>query len=52
MYSAAIIEHAARDVGEAIFFFGAVAGIIATLVILLVIHLIRKPFRSHNQEAS
>ena len=52
MYSAAIIEHAAKDVGEAIFFFGAAAGIVVTLFILLVIHLVRKPFRSHNQEAS
>lgn len=48
----ALIEHAAKDVGEAIFFFGAAAGIVATLFILLIIHLIRKPFRSHNQEAS
>ena len=51
MYSAAIIEHAAKDVGEAIFFFGAVAGIAAYGAVHFVIHIIRKASRRTQKES-
>jgi hypothetical protein len=51
MYSAAIIEHAAKDAAEAIYFFGLICGLIAGFVLGIIVAgtAARRHFKKESQ---